>query len=123
MRHDQHGEIAEHERPISELFRLAAEEYADAETAADLLDEMKTTTLEQMKSRVIAEKGDMADNRAERIVKSGQDWTDYIMKLVESKSAARRLKLKLEYWRIREREIERDAWRQRTEMKMGRSTT
>jgi hypothetical protein len=62
--------LPESERPLSEQFRLVAVEYADAEAAASLLEELKTTTLEAMKTKLIAANGDMADNKAERLVKS-----------------------------------------------------
>ena len=116
-------EMPESERSISEQFRLVALRYVDADGAASLLEEMKTTALEQRKSDLIAERGDMPDNKAERLVKSGKSWADYICEMVEARTKANRLKLQLEYLRMKEREQDRVSWLQRTEYKMGRSAT
>lgn len=116
-------EMPEWERPISELFRLAALEYVDADAAANLLEEMKTPTLEKLKSDLIDHEGQMADNRAERIVKSSDDWAEHIKKIVEARTKANRLKMELEFLRIKEREQDRMSWLQRTEHKMGRQAT
>ena len=84
---------------------------------------MKTTTLEQMKSALIAERGDMADNKAERLVKSGTEWPEYIKGMVEARTKANKLKNVMEQLRFREREIDRSSWSQRMERHMGRSST
>ena len=115
--------MPESERSISEQFRLVALRYVDADGAESLLEEMKTTALEQRKSDLIAERGDMPDNKAERLVKSGKSWSDYICEMVEARTKANRLKLQLEYLRMKEREQDRVSWLQRTEHKMGRSAT
>tara|TARA_R110000868_G_scaffold109725_2_gene297995 strand:+ start:3730 stop:4119 length:390 start_codon:yes stop_codon:yes gene_type:complete len=112
-----------HEMPISEQFRIVALQYVDADGAASLFEEMKTTSLEQLKSALILDQGDMADNKAERIVKSGPAWEEYIRKMVNARTKANKLKLQLEYFRIKEREQDRSSWLQRTEHKMGRSST
>ena len=116
-------EMPEREQPISERFRIVALAYVDADGAASLLEELKTTNLEKYKTDLIAERGEMADNKAERLVKSGPDWEVYIRKMVEARTKANKLKLQLEYIRILEREQDRMSWLQRTEHKMGRSTT
>ena len=112
----------DHEHSIAEEFRLACYEYIKCQEAADALEELKTTTLEQMKTKMVAEKGEMADNKAERLVKSGDEWEAYIRAMVAAKSAARRAKLKLEWIRIKERQEDRRSWLHRSEYKMGRST-
>ena len=110
------------ERPISEQFRIVALHYVDADGAASLLEELKTTTLADMKTKLMLEIGDMPDSKAERIVKSTPEWRGYITKMVEARSQAHKLRLQLEFLRMKEREQDRSSWLQRTEHKMGRST-
>lgn len=116
-------DMPEREQPISELFRIAADAWADADGYASYFEEMKTTTLEQMKSKLIAEKGDMADNKAERLVKSGEDWPRYIKAMVDARTQANKLKNVMEQLRFKEREVDRSSWSQRMERHMGRSAT
>lgn len=94
-------DMPEREQPISERFRLAGEAWADANAAATLLEELKTTSLQKMKSDLIAEKGPMADNAAERIVKSSPEWEVYIKDMCAKRALADRLKIQVEYWRMR----------------------
>lgn len=117
------SELPESERPITEEFRLAALEYIDADAAAQLLEELKTATLAQLKSALIVDRGEMPDSRADRIVRSGPDWKEYIERMVQARSVANKAKLKLEWIRMRERMQDRDSWLQRTERRMGRSVT
>lgn len=94
-------DLPENERPLSEQFRIVALQYADAEAAASYMEEMKTTTLEKLKTALIQEKGDMPDNRAERIVKSSEAWEEYIKKMCEHRAKATKLKLQKEYIEMR----------------------
>jgi hypothetical protein len=114
-------DMPEHERSIVEQFRIVALQYVDADAAASLMEELKTSTLERMKTKKIQELGDMADNKAERLVKSGSEWTDYIESMVMARSKADKLKLQLEYLRMMERREDRMSWLERSERKMGRS--
>lgn len=114
--------IRQDERPISEQFRIVALHYVDADGAASLLEELKTTTLADMKTKLMLEIGDMPDSKAERIVKSTPEWREYITKMVDARSQAHKLRLQLEFLRMKEREQDRSSWLQRTEHKMGRST-
>ena len=115
-------EMPEHEQPISEKFRIVALQYVDADGAASLMEELKTTTLEKMKTALIGKSGDMADNKAERLVKSGDDWEAYIKDMVSARTKANKLKLQLEYLRMVERQEDRENWAQRSERRMGRAT-
>lgn len=116
-------EMPEHERPLTEQFRIVALKYVDADAAARMLEETKTTTLERMKSDLIAERGEMPDNKAERLVKSGDDWTEYLARMVNARTESDKLKLHLEFIRMQERYQDRMSWLDRSERKMGRSVT
>ena len=102
--------LPERDQPISEQFRLVAVAYADAEAAASLMEELKTTTLETMKSKMIAAQGEMPDNKSERLVKSSEAWREYIEQMCDHRAKATKLRLKLEYVRMRHSEWQsRDA--------------
>lgn len=111
-------EMPEHERSISEQFRIVARNWCDAESAAQLLEETKTSVLAQK----MAALGEMAVNKAEMTVKASTDWHDHLKKIVDARKEANLKKVHMEYLRICEREAERLSWAQRSEYKMGRST-
>jgi hypothetical protein len=116
-------EMKESERSIVEKFRLVALKYVDADAAASLMEELKSTAMEERKSALIAERGDMADNKAERLVKSSPDWRAYITEMCRLRSVANKYKLQLEVIRMEERQMDREYWHGRSEAKMGRSAT
>jgi hypothetical protein len=95
------SDVAAHERPISEQYRIVAKQWVDADAAARLLEDLKTTTLEQKKSDHIAEHGTMPDNKAEREVKSSEDWEDFIRQMVDARTEANKKKAQLEYIRMK----------------------
>lgn len=102
--------IPKHERDLSEQFRLIGEEWSDLDSAATLYEELKSTTLAKMKSKVMAERGDMPDARAERIVKSSLEWEAYIRDMCAARSKALKLKVQLDVIRMKHSEwIGRDA--------------
>lgn len=94
------GAMPQSERPVSEVFRLTAKSWVDKDAAARLLEELKTTRLEQMKAKLIRDQGDMADNKVERLVKSGTEWEELIIQMVDARTAANLAKAKMEYVRM-----------------------
>lgn len=100
--------------PYSEQFRLKGIEWCDLDAAARLLAEGKTTYLAQCKARL----GDIPDSKAERIVKSSADWSDYIKKMVAAKTRADKAKIELEFLRMRYWENTNSDANRRAEMKM-----
>lgn len=101
-------------RPLSELFRLTAKEWVEADAAANLIEECKSATLSQK----MADLGDVPVSRAEMTVKASPEWEDYITGMVEARKKANLLKVKLEWLRMRHTEaIGADATR-RAEMKL-----
>ena len=117
------NEIPEHERPLSEQFRIVAKQYAEADAEHYFMAEFKTAMLEQMKTNLIAERGDMPDNKAERIVKSGSEWEDWVRKMSEAKKKANLLKAQMDWIKMKERQLDRDHWAGVQERKMGRTST
>jgi hypothetical protein len=93
-------EMPEHERPLSEQFRIIAKEWCDLDGAARMLEECKSATLSTMMKRL----GDKPAAHAERDVKSSPEWHDYIRKMVETRTAANLKKVQLEFIRMRQQE-------------------
>ena len=86
--------------PISEQYRLAALEWADLDNAARMLEEGKTTFLAQRKAAL----GDIPDNRAEKEVKSSDEWANYIKAMVRAKTAANKARIEIDYLKMRHQE-------------------
>jgi len=95
-------EIKQSDKPLSEQFRIVARQFVDADAAARILEELKTTTLEQRKcdlqKKRLPEK--CADNFLERTVKSSPEWEDYIREMCNARSKANKLKVHMEVLRM-----------------------
>ena len=86
--------------PISEQYRLKALDWVEVDAAARMLEEGKTTYLAQQKTR----HGDVSEAKAEKLVKASPEWSDYIKKMVNAKTAANRAKVDLDYLKMRHME-------------------
>jgi hypothetical protein len=84
-------------RPLSEVFREAADEWVQLEAAAQLLDDTKSAVMAQRQAMF----GDIPVNRAEQQVKASPEWTEYIEKIVSARKAANLAKVNLEYLRMK----------------------
>ncbi len=105
-------------QPLSEQFRIIAKQWVDADNAASLLEETKTTVLAQRKADLIKIEPDLADNAAERRVKADPEWEKWITEMVEARTKANRLKLQLEYIRMRHAEHQSFEASKRAEMRL-----
>jgi hypothetical protein len=113
------SEMPLHERPLSEQFRIVARQWVEADKAASILEECKSAVLSQM----MLAKGDIPVSKAEMQAKASPEWQEHLDKMVEARSDANLRKVHMEYIRMREREVDRADWAQRSERKMGRQTT
>jgi hypothetical protein len=102
------------ELPVSEQYRIVAKRWVDADAAASLLEESKSSFLAKMMS----EHGDMPVSRAEMNVKSSVEWQEYIKSMVEARQKAALLKVQLEYIRMRFSEEQSYEATKRAEMKL-----
>jgi hypothetical protein len=100
--------------PISERYRMAALDWVAMDAAARMLEEGKTTYLAQQKALL----GDMPDSKAERMVKSSPEWADYIKKMVNSKTAANRQRVELDFLKMRHMERSSEEATARAERKL-----
>lgn len=100
---------------LSERYRLAALAWVDAEAAASLLEDTKSAVLaEKMQSYP-----DISVNKAETSVKASPEWRDHIEKIVAARKTANRLKVQMEFIKMKFFERNSSEATARTEMKMG----
>lgn len=110
------AEMPAKERPISEEFRLVAKAWVDAEAAAQLLEDTKSSVLAQM----ILKQGDISHNKAETISKASDAWTDHVGKIVDSRKEANLRKVQMEFLRMKFSEWQASDANQRNERRMSR---
>lgn len=89
-----------HNEPISERFRVTAKAWVEADEAASLLEETKGAVVSEMISRVISYNLGMPFNKAELAAKSSDDYKEFITQMVQLRSRANLLKVKMEYLRM-----------------------
>lgn len=83
--------------PWSEQFRIVAKQWVDADAAATLLEDTKSAVLaERMQAHA-----ELPVNRAEQLVKSSPEWRDHVEKMVAARKQANRLKVQMEYLRMK----------------------
>lgn len=100
--------------PFSERFRVAAEDWVDKESAAQLLEDTKSTVLAQK----VAVFGDIPVNRAENLVKQSPEWRHYLEEIVKARKEANAAKVNMEYERLRFMENQSREANARAEMKL-----
>lgn len=101
-------------QPISEQYRIVAKQWVDADAAANMLEETKSAEL----SRRMVALGDMPVSRAEMEVKASDAWFDYLGTMVEARQRANKLKVQLEYIRMRSMEWQSAEASKRAEMRL-----
>jgi hypothetical protein len=100
--------------PLSEQFRLIAKKWVDADAAANMLEETKSSIL----AKRMSELGDMPVSRAEMTVKASIEWHEFIRTMVEAREKAALLKVQLEYIRMKFHEWQSIEATRRAEMKL-----
>lgn len=101
-------------RPFSQIYLEAAEEWADLEAAADLLENMKSVSMAQHCKQL----GDIPVNRAEQMVKASAEWQEYIEATNEARKKANLAKVRLEAIRMQYSEWQNSQANQRAEMRL-----
>ena len=101
--------------PWSEQYRIVAKSWVDAEAAASLLEDTK--------SAILAEKmlalGDMPSvSLAEMTVMASQGWKDDLLSISTQRQAANRLKVQMEYIRMKFMEWQSENATKRVEMRL-----
>jgi hypothetical protein len=88
-------------QPLSEQYRLAALAWIDADSAASILEETKSIIFSEMVGKILEESPKLSVNRAENIVKSSADYKDFVNKMVLARTHADKLKVEVEYIRMK----------------------
>jgi hypothetical protein len=109
-------EMPEHERPLSEQYRLVAKVWVDAEKAAAILEESKSAVLSQM----MLAKGDVPVSKAEMQAKGSPEWQEYLDKMVSARAEANLRKVQMKYIEMRFSEWQSGDANQRAERRMSR---
>ena len=100
------SDLNKNDAPLSELYRIAAEEWVDADHAARLLEDTKSSILAQW----INDHGDIPVSRAEAKVKASDDWLRLVEDTVTARTKANKAKVQLDYLRMRfSEEVSREA--------------
>ena len=97
--------MTESNLPLSEQFRLTAKAWVEADKAAALLEETKSANISQMMIKVLEENPALAVNKIEMVVKSSPEYKDFITQMVDLRSKANLLKVKMEFIRMRFQEF------------------
>lgn len=100
--------------PWSEQYRIVAKSWVDADAAASLLEDTKSAFLSQRMQR----HADLAVSKAEAIVKSSPEWSDFIEKMVAARKQANLLKVQLEYLKMKFQEWSSENATKRAEMRL-----
>ncbi len=100
--------------PLSEQFRVVAKQWVDADAAANILEDTKSAVLAEM----MLGQGDMAVNKAETLVKASPEWRRHVESIVNARRAANRLKVQMEYIRMKSSEWASENANKRAEMRL-----
>ena len=98
----------------SERYRLVAKDWVQKDGAARMLEDSKTTVLNQRMQAL----GKMPVSSAEREVKSSPEWAEYIQKMVEARTAANLAKVKMKYIEMKYYEWQSGNASRRAEMRL-----
>ena len=115
-----HGDIGltNSNEPLSERYRKLAEKWVDEDNAARLLEETKTTVLQERKNKLVAKDPGMADAHAERMVKADPEWREWIEKMVAARTKANLSKVRMRYLEMRHAEHQSFEATKRHEMRL-----
>jgi len=91
-------------RPISEQYHEAAIQWVDADAAASIMEESKSSVFSERVSNLISQNINIAINRAEVLVKSSAAWKTYISDMVELRRKANLAKVEMEFLRMKHSE-------------------
>lgn len=100
--------------PWSEQFRVVAKQWVDADAAATLLEDTKSAVLSERMQAL----GDLPVSKAEAIVKASAEWKDHVGQIVQARRAANRLKVQMEYLRMKFSEWQSHEATKRTEARL-----
>ncbi len=101
-------------RPLSEIYYEAALDWADKEAAASLKEDLKSSVLSQMMTKL----GDIAVNKAEKEVKASDEWVQHVTSIIDARHEANKAKAYLEYTRMKFQQWQNEQANARTEARL-----
>ena len=104
--------------PLSEQFRIIAKQWVDQDNAASILEETKSVVLAERKNDLIKANPKMSDAAAERTARGNPEWKEFVVSMVEARTKANRLKVQLEYIRMKHGEQQSYEATKRQEMRL-----
>lgn len=113
------NDMPERERPISELYRIVAKQWAAADAAARYLDDMSST----VKSQIFLTITDTSVARAEHMARAHPDYIEHLETVRAAREKANLLFGQKKYYEIKHSEWQSDEANQRKERGMGRQAT
>lgn len=102
----------------SEQFRVVAKKWVDADAAATILEDTRSSILSQRMQDLLRNEPGMAINKAETTVKASEEWQNWITGMVEARKQANLLKVQLEYLRMKFHEWQSHEATKRTEARL-----
>jgi hypothetical protein len=100
--------------PVSEQYRLAAQQWVKVDAAARMLEEGKSAYVAQQINKL----GDIPHAKADRMVRASPEYADYIKKMVNAKTAANEMKEELAWLKMRHMERTSEEANNRSERKL-----
>lgn len=104
--------------PISEQFRITAKKWVDQDNAASILEETKSVVLAERKNILIKANPKLSDAAADRQARGEPEWKEFVVSMVEARTKANRLKVQLEYLRMKHGEMQSFEATKRQEMRL-----
>lgn len=109
------------EHPIAEQYRIAAEEWADADAAHYALDNLRTALIAELVLKEIAEGSPV--NRAEHKARASKEHRDHVAQAADLKRRANRARGRMESLKMQFSVWNNADANQRAERKMVRQAT
>lgn len=103
--------------PWYEQYGRLAPEWIDADSAADLLEQTKSSFFSQEVQKLV--EAGTAASTAERMVKASDEYRAYLKTMVEARKRANLLKARLEYIRMRNMAEQSENATKRVEMRLA----
>lgn len=110
-------QVRQSNQSLADKYARIADRWVDEDNAARLLEETKSTVLEQRKADLIKENPKLADNAAERMAKADPEWHAWVTDMVHRRTRANRLKIALKVYDMRHSEQQSLEATRRAEMK------
>jgi hypothetical protein len=87
--------------PISEQWKRAADDWADKDDAARLLEDSKSSVFSEMVNTVKAGDPNLSDTAAEKLVRATPEWRDFSRSITRARTVANKAKIECEFLKMK----------------------